>query len=233
MKRNIKYLLLIPAIIFCSWEANAQFTTIKPNNQLKNTNIKNVPQIKKPAVVLDNRISVDNAQNLKSTVDLKTLPIITLSPEELERNRTKTWEVNIRKPNDGHFEIIHGGTYTKEGFKMTPRPTGERTSKNQTIYYQSNSILVSNLVKDRDYRLTIVVDPKYFPNATNFIVGLGTKTVSIAWVNGQKEYHIDFTSAFAGQNVLHIGPAYLQGDPFKPDTYTVLAYKLSELAEIR
>ncbi|WPR74454.1 hypothetical protein [Algoriphagus sp. NG3] len=227
MKSPLKF--LIAALVMSPLMAQGQFAT-KSAPQVRNT-----PALKtndlKPNLVQANKLQKIEQPKILKESDISKFPIITFSPEELERSRQKSWEISPRKPFDTGVSIIHWGTLTETQFLMTPVI---RYVVNTQYNYQAYSMRVlANLQQGKDYRLVLNVEQKNFPPNSTVGFKIGTSEFRMEWPKDRNEIIVLFNNTFTGQQVIDITPVQVSGRRESIDSKLEFAIKSVRLEELK
>ncbi len=227
MKSSLKF--LFAALVMIPLMAQGQFTT-KTTPQVKTTPALKATDLK-PNLVQANKLpKLEQPQILKES-DISKFPIITFSPEELERSRQKSWEISPRKPFDTGVSIIHWGTFTETQFLMTPVI---RYVVNTEYNYQAYSMRVlANLQQGKDYKLVLNVEQKNFPANSTVGFKVGTSEFRMEWPKDRNEIIILFNNTFTGQQVIDISPVQVSGRRERIDSKLEFAVKSIRLEELK
>ncbi|MCE7057804.1 hypothetical protein LZF95_24185 [Algoriphagus sp. AGSA1] len=227
MKSSLKF--LFAALVMIPLIAQGQFTT-KTTPQVKTTPALKATDLK-PNLIQANKLpKLEQPQILKES-DISKFPIITFSPEELERSRQKSWEISPRKPFDTGVSIIHWGTLTETQFLMTPVI---RYVVNTEYNYQAYSMRVlANLQQGKDYKLVLNVEQKSFPANSTVGFKVGTSEFRMEWPKDKNEIIILFNNTFTGQQVIDITPVQVSGRRESIDSKLEFAIKSIRLEELK
>lgn len=229
MKRNLFILTflanMLPAIVF------AQFTTTK----VPTTN----PAIKSQTLSATNLNSniikagrLDKLEPPKALTEkeISSFPILKFSPEELERNRQKYWEITPRKPYETGMELTHWGTFTSNAILMTP--VIRYVINTDYDYYTYSTRISVNLLEGKDYKLILAVEPKSFPPGSTVIFKVGTSQFRIEWPSNKNEIQVLFNNTFTGQQVIEISPVQIPNRGRNLDAMQEFAIKSIRLEEL-
>lgn len=226
MKLLIK--IFLSAMFLAPVYSHAQFTT-KTNPSLKANPALASPKLNSNLITASKLPKVELPGVLKES-ELLAIPIIRFSPEELERNRQRSWELTPRKPYDTGFGLIHWGTFTNSAFLMTP--VVRYVVNTQYNYVTYSMRLTANLLEGKDYRLVLNVDPQNFPQGSTLAFKVGTSEFRVLWPNGKSEIMILFNNSFSGEQVIDISPVNVPGRVERIDSkleYSVKSIRLEEL----
>ncbi|WP_297338422.1 hypothetical protein [Algoriphagus sp.] len=161
--------------------------------------------------------------------DLIKSPKVSFSPEELERNRIKSWELSPTKIYTPGMELGFSGNLDKNTFYLTPI----LNSTHRESYQMFNLSLICAMLPGKDYKLTFelantdrIPPNSYFP----FSSGLN-QMIPIS--SGQKQVSILIANTVNAPQILSIGP-YITNDNWqKPKSFEVTRILLEELAPAR
>jgi|GEM_PF-3482574 len=234
-----KFIIFSVAIMAC-----ISFSTSYTKAQSTISNQKVNPQVKTQTGNLNTAVAKPNSNLIKAgkltrvedpkvlkASEINKFPIIKFSPEELERNRVKSWEISPRKPFDQGIELIHWGTFTLAGFEMTPRV---RYVINTLYDYWAYSLRLSaNLREGKDYKLVLNVNPQSFPPGSTVLFKIGTSEFRIEWPSNRSEIVVLFNNSFNGQQTIDISPVNVPGRGDQIDAkqqYIIKSIRLEELA---
>ena len=174
---------------------------------------------------------VEDPKVLKES-EINKFPIIRFSPEELERNRVKSWEISPMKPIVTGLEITHWGTFTQAGFKMTPRV--RYVINTQYDYYAYSLRLAANLLQGKDYKLVLNVNQENFPPGSTVLFKIGTDEFRLEWPSNRSEIVVLFNNSFTGKQIIDISPVNVPGRGDMIDAkleFNIKSIRLEELAQ--
>jgi hypothetical protein len=174
---------------------------------------------------------VEDPKVLKES-EINKFPIIRFSPEELERNRVKSWEISPMRPIVTGLEITHWGTFTQAGFKMTPRV--RYVINTQYDYYAYSLRLSANLLQGKDYKLVLNVTQENFPSGSTVLFRIGTDEFRLEWPSNRSEIVVLFNNSFTGKQIIDISPVNVPGRGDRIDAkleYNIKSIRLEELAQ--
>ena len=193
-------------IISIAFAACISFSTSSTKAQSTISTQKTNPQIKTQTSVPGVAVAQPNSNLIKAgkvarveepkvlkESEINRLPVIKFSPEELERNRVKSWEISPRKPFDQGIELTHWGTFTLSGFKMTPRV--RYVINTQYDYYAYCLRLSANLVQGKDYKLVLNVTQENFPTGSTVLFKIGNSEFRIEWPANRSELVFDWRNS--------------------------------------
>ncbi|GMQ28297.1 hypothetical protein [Algoriphagus confluentis] len=203
----------------------AQFTTKVPSNSAikSGVNLSNAP---KQAL---SKTTLQQIQSIKLDNSLSSIPKIQLNPEDIERNRTKSWEITPLKPITPGMDLSFSGNYTKNAFFVTPILTSELN--NRRIFQALNMFIITSMVVEKDFRFTIELEnPSQFPRDGEILVSLGGTNYFLKPEPGKKEVYFLFTNKIPSPQIISIGPAVVNSDWQNPKSYGIVRVKLEELA---
>lgn len=225
MKALLKIILLV--MLVAPEYSHAQFNTKTkssiPNQSLSKTQLNTQP-------IKAGRLSKIEAQKSLSEVDINLFPIIRFSPKDLERNRQKYWEITPKKPYDPGMELRLWGTYTPSAFIMTPNV--KYIINVDYDYYTFSSRLEVNLLEGKDYKLTIGIEPKAFPEGTTVLFKIGTSTFRIEWPSNRSELFVLFNNSFTGKQIIDFSPAIIPNRGKNRDAMQEFSIKSIRLEEL-
>ncbi len=221
--------IILSMMLLVPFYSQAQFTT-KTNPAIKTSPALANPKLNSNLIQASKLPKLEPPKVLKES-EINAIPIIRFSPEELERNRQKSWEITPRKPYDTGFGLTHWGTFTNSAFLMTPVV---RYVVNVSYNYVAYSMrLTANLLQGKDYRLVISVEPQNFPTGSTLAFKVGTSEFRIEWPNGKSEIIILFNNSYTGEQVIDISPVNVPGRGERIDSkleYSIKSIRLEELA---
>lgn len=225
MKSLLK--IILSAMLLAPIYSHAQFTTkaqIPSNATVKSgVNLANTPKLNLSKTSLDQL----NSQVLDNS--LSSIPKISLNPEDLERNRVKSWEITPMRPITPGMDISFMGNYSKNTFYIIPI-LNDRT-QGQRFYQALNLSVITSMIPGKDYRFTIELeDPSQFPRGGEIRVSLGGTNYFLQPEEGKKEIYLLFTNTLTAPQIISIGPAVVNEDWQNPKSYGVTKVKLEELA---
>lgn len=202
----------------------AQFTTKIPSNTSIKTGVdlSNSPKLTLGKTTLEQL----NSQVLDQS--LSSIPKISLNPEDLERNRVKTWEITPTRPITPGMEISFTGNYSKNAFNITPVLISE--INNRKIFQALNMSVITSMVVEKDFRFTIELEnPSQFPRDGEIVVSLGGTNYFLKPEPGKKEVYFLFRNTTPSPQIISFGPAVVNDDWQNPKSYGVTKVKLEEL----
>jgi hypothetical protein len=223
-------ILCMPAIL----KAQTGVAPLKTNPQLKTqpNNLGTVSTQPKTSLIKAGKLAkVEDPKVLKES-EINKFPIIRFSPEELERNRVKSWEISPVKPFVSGIELTHWGTFTQSGFKMTPRV--RYVINTQYDYYAYSLRLAANLLQGKDYKLVLNVTQENFPSGSTVLFKIGTDEFRLEWPSNRSEIVVLFNNSFTGKQIIDISPVNVPGRGDRIDAkqeYTIKSIRLEELAQ--
>ncbi|SEF57872.1 hypothetical protein [Algoriphagus boritolerans] len=225
MKPFLKIFAL--TLLLMPFYSQAQFSTtskIPTNTTVKSgVNLSNTSKLTLSKTTMD-QLSV---QILDKSIS--SIPKISLNPEDLERNRVKSWEITPLRPITPGMDISFMGNYSKNAFYIIPilndRIQGQR-------HYQAVNLSVfTSMILGKDYRFTIELEnPNEFPQGGEIRISLGGTNYFIKPERGRKEVYLLFSNAETAPQIISIGPAVVNDDWYNPKSYGVTKVKLEELA---
>ena len=200
MKNLITSLLI--TLAFVPMLTSAQIKTTD-QSRLKNPG----STLRVNSAVLSKKIEIKSTSfdNLKKQVaqgnSIKNLEEIKLSPEEMERNRVKSWEITPQRPFNGGFNVwLMESDFNSEGFFLQPRPAGDG-------YYYFSMCLGCNLTRGKDYKLTMdLKDPDRLPPYSEVIVDFGIAKYRVPVQTGQRQVTVFFSNATSGSKNIGVSP---------------------------
>ncbi|MBC6367060.1 hypothetical protein [Algoriphagus sp. AK58] len=214
------------AMIFAPICSMAQFTTKIPSNSTIKTgaNLSNAPKLTL------SKSTLDQIQGLQLDNSLSTIPKIQLNPEDMERNRVKSWEITPSRPITPGMDLSFTGNYSKNAFYITPVLISE--VNNRKIFQALNMSVITSMVVEKDFRFTIELEnPSQFPRDGEIVVSLGGTNYFLKPEPGKKEVYFLFTNTIPSPQIISFGPAVVNGDWQNPKSYGVTKVKLEELVE--
>lgn len=224
MKAILKTLIF--ALILAPLCAMAQFTTKIPSNSTikPGTNLSTVPKLTL------SKTTLQQVQGIKLDNSLSGIPKIQLNPEDIERNRVKSWEITPTRPITPGMDLSFTGNYSKNAFYITPILISE--VNNRKIFQAINLSVITSMVVNKDFRFTIELeDPSQFPRDGEIIVSLGGINYFLKPEPGKKEVYFLFTNTIPSPQIISFGPASVNEDWQNPKSYGVTKVKLEELVE--
>lgn len=214
------------ALLLMPFYSQAQFSStakVPSNTAIKSgVNLSNTPKLTLSKTTMDQL----NSQVLDNSIS--SIPKISLNPEDLERNRVKSWEITPMRPITPGMDIGFMGHYSKNAFYITPilndRLQGQR------FYQAVNLTVLATMVPGKDYRFTIELeDPNQFPRGGEIRISLGGTNYFLQPEEGKKEVYLLFNNTLAAPQIISIGPAVVNEDWQNPKSYGVTKLKLEEL----
>lgn len=220
MKTIIFSTILVLSLVFNS---HAQFSSGKPlKTNTVNTGIKAATMSK----ILTSKVDLKVIQAQTFNAELIKSPKVSFSPEELERNRVKSWELSPTKIYTPGMELGFSGNLDKNSFYLTPI----LNSTHRESYQMFNLSLICGMLPGKDYKLTFelantdrIPPNSYFP----FSSGLN-QMIPIS--SGQKEVSILIANTVNAPQILSIGPYVTNDNWQKPQSFEVTRILLEELA---
>lgn len=223
MKTLLKILAL--AMMLAPVYSMAQFTTKIPSNSTikSGVNLSNSPKLTL------SKTTLQQVQAIKLDNSLSGIPKIQLNPEDIERNRVKSWEITPTRPITPGMDLSFSGNYSKNAFYITPVLTSE--INNRKFFQALNMFLITAMVVNKDFRFTIELEnPSQFPNGGEILVSLGGINYFLKPEPGKKEVYFLFTNTIPSPQIISFGPAIVNEDWQNPKSYGVTKVKLEELA---
>jgi hypothetical protein len=236
MKKITILSIAIAALISFSTSAQAQgsISNLQKTTQIKTqtANTSALANQPKSNLIKAGKLSrVEEPKVLKES-EINKFPIIKFSPEELERNRVKSWEISPMKPFVNGLEVVHWGTFTQAGFKMTPRI--RYVINIQYDYYAYSLRLTARLLEGKDYKLVLNVNQENFPAGSTVLFKIGTSEFRLDWPTNKSEIVVLFNNSFTGEQTIDISPVNVSGRGNNIDAkreYTIKSIRLEELAQ--
>lgn len=224
MKQFLKIILL--AMLLGPTYSHAQFSTkakIPSNASVKSgVNLANTPKLNLSKTTLEQL----NTQVLDNSIS--SITKISLNPEDLERNRIKSWEITPMRPITPGMDISFMGNYSKSTFYIIPILNDR--SQGQRFYQALNLSVITSMIPGKDYRFTIELeDPIRFPKEGEIRISLGGTNYFLKPEEGKKEIYLLFTNTLTAPQIISIGPAVVNEDWQNPKSYGVTKLKLEEL----
>ena len=222
--------IILSAMLLVPIYTHAQFSTKAkiPSNATVKTgvNLSNTPKLTLGKTTLEQV----NAQVLDQSIS--SIPKISLNPEDLERNRVKSWEITPMRPITPGMDIGFSGYFSKTAFYITPilndRAQGLR------FYRAVNLSLITSMLPDKDYRLTIEFEnPSEIPDRGVIRFNLGDGVYFLQPDRTKKEGVIVFRNTISAPQIISIGPAVVNDDWQNPKSYGITKLKLEELAPVQ
>lgn len=225
MKQFLK--IFLSAMLLAPIYSHAQFSTktkIPSNATVKpGVNLSNTSKLTIGKTTLEQL----NAQVLDNSVS--SIPKISLNPEDLERNRVKSWEITPMRPITPGMDIGFTGHYSKNAFYITPILNDR--SQGQRFYQAVNLSLLTSMLPEKDYRLTIEFEnPSEIPVGGEIRFNLGDGIYLLQPDRTKKEAAILFRNTISAPQIISIGPIVVNGDWQNPKSYGITKLKLEELA---
>lgn len=201
MKNFIVGILIVLSIMPLVTSAQIKYSD---QSKLKTTNSTvSVTSSNAPARKIE--IKSTSLRNLQNQVarqsSIKNLKEIKLSPEEMERNRVKSWELTPQNPYNHRFKVaLSGSDYNWEGFYLQPRPA--------TIgYYMFSMFIECYPAAGKDYKLTLdVKDTDRISGSAQVVISLGAEQYRIPVSSGQKQVSVFFTNTSSGSKSIAVSP---------------------------
>ncbi|GMQ26156.1 hypothetical protein Aoki45_28380 [Algoriphagus sp. oki45] len=225
MKEFLKAVLLV--MLLAPIYSHAQFST--KTKVPSNATVKPGTNLSKTSNLTLTKTTLQQVQAIKLDKSLSSIPKIQLNPEDIERNRVKSWEITPTRPITSGMDLSFTGNYSKDAFYVRPILVGE--SNNLRFYQALNLTLITSMVVDKDFRFTIELEnPNEFPRGAEILVSLGGLNYLLKPEPGKKEIYFLFRNTTAAPQFISIGPAVIQEDWQNPKGYGISKLRLEELA---
>jgi hypothetical protein len=158
-------------------------------------------------------------------------PVLQLSPEALERNRVKRWEITPRRPYTPGLEMLFIGGLTRDTFIVEPVLRSDLASIGH-LGFQAYTLTLLGFAPGKDYKLTLeFAEPRTLPahGALPLITPTGSSVV-LAIHSGQGSVSALFTSTPSGYQLVSLGPILVNNDTSSPKAYSLSKIIVEELA---
>lgn len=218
--------IIISALLLVPVYAKAQFTT---NSKIPSgTTLKSGINLSSPKLTLGKTtLEQVNSQVLDNSIS--SIPKISLNPEDLERNRVKSWEITPSRPITPGMDINFMGNYSKNSFYITPILFNQ--IQDRRIFGAVNLSLITSMLPEKDYRLTIEFEnPSEIPAGGEIRLNLGDGVYLLQPDRTKKEAAILFRNSISAPQIISLGPIVVNGDWQNPKSYGITKLKLEELA---
>ena len=179
----MKKLIIILGFLLAIGSLNAQ-------NRNLNTRVNTGKALNKGAKlnpVIKNKGSVKSLQNARFSKSFKinSLPKLGVARADLNKDARKSMKITPRKPVHQSYFIDYYGGYNKDYFLLANRPY----DKNDT-YSKYPARVYSSVVRGKEYRVKIVLNPSYYQGVSKNSLGVYLETGEILVNLGGQEYRV-------------------------------------------
>ena len=137
--------------------------------------------------VIKTKGSVQNLQNARFSrnLNIKSLPKLGATRTDLSKDARKSMKITPRKPVHQSYFIDYYGGYNKDYFLICSRPLDKDRD-----YGKYPARVYFSLVRGKEYRVKITLNPTYYRNVSKSSLGAYLETGNILVNLGGQEYSV-------------------------------------------